>query len=244
MSDAKAEHLLGLSERGFLVTGGSGGIGGAVVARLTSMGARVSNLDVAPRETVAESFVQCDLGDPESIPAAVDQAVATLGRLDGLVHCAGVAADGVLWKVSPASWDRVIQVNLCSAFHLLRAATPHLRERGGTVVFVTSINGERGKFGQSSYSASKGGLIAFGKTAARELGRFDVRVNCVAPGMVETPMVADLPAEITRRAREESVLGRIATPDDVANTILFLCSSLARHVTGQTIRVDGGQLIA
>ena len=109
---------------------------------------------------------------------------------------------------------------------------------------MASINGERGKFGQANYSASKAGLIGFGRSAARELGRFDVRVNLVAPGMIRTPLIADLPAEVVAEARAETALGRLGEPEDVAGAILFLCSDLSRHVTGQVLRVDGGQLIA
>ena len=111
------------------------------------------------------------------------------------------------------------------------------------MVLVSSINGERGKAGQANYAASKGGLNALARTAARELGRFGIRVNAVAPGWIETSMTAGLPAELRQRALEESVLGRLGQPEDVARAVLFLCSELSRHVTGQVLRVDGGQLI-
>jgi acetoacetyl-CoA reductase/3-oxoacyl-[acyl-carrier protein] reductase len=136
-------------------------------------------------------------------------------------------------------------VNLGSAFHLLHGATPLLRARGeGAVVLISSINGERGKLGQSNYAASKAGLIGLARSAARELGRFGVRVNVIAPGLVRTPMTATLPPEVTQRALEETALGRVAEPEDVAHAALFLCCDLGRHVTGQVLRVDGGQLMA
>jgi acetoacetyl-CoA reductase/3-oxoacyl-[acyl-carrier protein] reductase len=139
----------------------------------------------------------------------------------------------------------VLRVNLDSAFHLLRSAAPRLREGGGgSVVLISSINGERGKFGQANYAASKAGLIGLGRTAARELGSFGVRVNVVAPGLVETRMTETMPEEFKRRAIAETVLGRAATPTDVAHAVLFLCSDMSRHVTGQILRVDGGQLMA
>lgn len=244
MSDGRTGVHLSLDGQAFVVTGGSGGIGAAITQELSDAGARVANLDLREQDTKAEFFVECDLGQAASIGPAVERCLDVLGRIDGVVHCAGITADGVLWKLPTADWDRVLQVNLGSAFHLLQAAIPALRKQGGSVVLVTSINGERGKFGQSNYAASKGGLTALAKTAARELGRFDVRVNCVAPGMVDTPMAESLPEEVKERARKESVLNRIATPADVAGVVLFLCSRLSRHITGQTIRVDGGQLIA
>jgi 3-oxoacyl-[acyl-carrier protein] reductase len=112
------------------------------------------------------------------------------------------------------------------------------------VVLIASINAERGKFGQANYVASKAGLIGLGKTAALELGRFGVRVNCVAPGWIETPMTAAVPEPFRTRALDETALGRLGQPDDVARVVLFLCCDLSRHVTGQVLRVDGGQLTA
>jgi NAD(P)-dependent dehydrogenase (short-subunit alcohol dehydrogenase family) len=119
-----------------------------------------------------------------------------------------------------------------------------MRERGrGAVVLIASINGERGKFGQANYAASKAGLIGLGRTAARELGTFGIRVNMISPGYIRTPMTQHLPEPVFERARNESVLARLGEPDDVARVALFLASDLSRHVTGQVIRVDGGQLI-
>ena len=118
------------------------------------------------------------------------------------------------------------------------------RAGAGAVVLVSSINGQRGKFGQSNYAASKAGLIGLAKTAALELGGFGIRVNCVAPGWIETPFTASLAAEYRERALSETPLRRLGQPDDVANAVLFLCSDMSRHVTGQVLRVDGGQLMA
>lgn len=229
-----------------LVTGGSGGIGSAVVSALLAADARVLSFDrpgTRPPEGTA-SF-EGDVADP----ADVDRAVARARELGGLhlvVHCAGITRDRMLWKQDDRGWREVIDVNLSSAFYLLRAATPALREAEGNraVVLITSINGERGKVGQANYAASKAGLIGLAKTAAREFGRFGIRVNCVAPGLIETPMATELPAEARERALAEAVLGRLGAPEDVADVVLFLCSHAARHVTGQTLRVDGGQLIA
>ncbi len=114
----------------------------------------------------------------------------------------------------------------------------------GAIVLVSSINGERGKFGQANYASSKAGMIGLGKTAARELGKFGIRVNVIAPGLIRSPMTASLPTEAIEQARNESVLGRLGQPEDVARAALFLSSSMASHITGQVIRVDGGQLIA
>lgn len=234
---------LAFEDHSVVVTGGASGIGAAVVASFLARGAKVAVLDVRDSaDARAKSFV-VDVTDRSAVDAAIDAAAAAHGGLDVVVSCAGITRDAVLWKISDADWDAVLDVNLKGTFLALRAAVPHLRARNrGAVVLVASINGERGKFGQANYAASKAGVIALGKTAAKELGRFGVRVNVVAPGYVETPMTRDLPPEITRRAAAESALGRIGKPEEVADAILFLCSPLARYVTGQVLRVDGGQL--
>jgi NAD(P)-dependent dehydrogenase (short-subunit alcohol dehydrogenase family) len=242
---ADVAALVSLEGRVALVTGGSGGIGSAIVRRFREAGAAVLNADVPERaDDQASHFLPCDLADPASVQATVEGVRAAEGRLDVVVHAAGITRDAVLWKMSQEAWSDVMRVNLDSAFHLLQAATPMLRERGGSVVLIASINGERGKFGQANYAASKGGLIALAKTAARELGRFDVRVNVIAPGLIDTPMTRSLPAEIVARARAETVLGRLGQADDVARAALFLGSDLSTHVTGQVLRVDGGQCMA
>ncbi len=227
------------------MTGGAGGIGAAVAARLVEAGARVACLDrPGSAEVEATTPLPCDLREPRAVAAAFAGLDAAFGRLDVVVHAAGITRDGVLWKLSDEDWSEVLRVNLDSAFLVLREAVPRLRRAGGgSIVLVSSINGERGKFGQANYAASKAGLNALARTAARELGGFGIRVNAVAPGLIRTGMTGALPDEVRERAAAEAVLGRTGEPDDVARAILFLVSDLARHVTGQVLRVDGGQLI-
>lgn len=234
----------GMRGRVALVTGSAGGIGAEVVDTLASAGARVVGCDVTAAETPGAAWhITCDLTNPESARDAVAGVAAREGRLDALVHAAGIRRDGVIWKLEESDWSAVMRVNLDAAFHLLRHAVPVMRRAGrGTVVLVSSINGERGKFGQSNYAASKAGLIALARSAARETGRFGIRVNAVAPGMIATPMTKDLPEEFLKEAVAESALGRLGEPGDVAQAILFLCSEMSRHITGQVLRVDGGQL--
>ena len=243
------QSLLGLEDKVVLVAGGAGGIGAAVVDIFNSAGAKVVSVDLAhgkdePEAVSAPFRWSCDISRPDKIRIIFDRLRDELGGLDVLIHCAGITRDRVLWKMSDEEWSDVMRVNLDSAFYLLRAAAPVFRERkGGAVVLVSSITAERGKFGQTNYAASKAGMIALGKTAALELGKFNVRVNAVAPAWIETRMTATVPESVRRHELEISPLGRLGEPEDVARVVLFLGSDLSRHVNGQVIRVDGGQVM-
>jgi 3-oxoacyl-[acyl-carrier protein] reductase len=238
---------LDLTGKVALVTGGSRGIGAAIVRALAAEGCRTALTHVGDAEAAAAVgglAFDSDASDPEAVEDVVGRVVAELGGLDILVCNAGITADAVIWKMSDEQWDRVLDVNLKGCFHYCRAAAPLFRERkGGRIVNITSINGLRGKFGQTNYAASKGGMIAFTKSLARELGRSGVTVNAVAPGMVATEMIQSVPAEFREAAEKESLLNRIADPADVADAVVFLCSARARHITGEVIRVDGGQYL-
>ena len=245
-----------LEDRVALVTGGTRGIGRATARCLARAGAAVA-VTYAEREASARSLVEditsgggrvvalrADAADGARAAEVAGEVTAALGPIDTLVLNAGIARDGVAWKTSRDDWERVLAVNLTGAMETARAVIPGMRERGdGRIVAVSSINGQRGKPGQAAYAASKAGLEALVRTLARELGPRGVRVNAVAPGFVDTEMTAGLDAQIRERARAETALGRIGAPDDVAAVIAFLVSDDARHVTGQVIRVDGGQLI-
>jgi acetoacetyl-CoA reductase/3-oxoacyl-[acyl-carrier protein] reductase len=245
MVESDLQSLVSLTGKVALVTGGGGGIGSAVVDLLLSAGAKVASVDLPDRTSRTGSDFACDLTQPSEVSELLSQIGTEFGRLDIVVHCAGITRDSVLWKMADDAWSDVLAVNLDSAFYLIKEATPLLRKAGaGTIVLMSSINGQRGKFGQANYAAAKSGLIALGKTAALELGRFQIRVNLVAPGWIETRMTEDVPAEFRERALEDSALGRLGEPEDVARVVLFLCSDLSRYVTGQVIRVDGGQLMA
>ncbi len=188
--------------------------------------------------------LEANVADFTRAEQLVGQAAQTLGRLDILVCNAGITRDGVIWKMSEEQWDAVIDVNLKGSFNYNRAAARlFMEQKYGKIVNISSINGLRGKFGQSNYAASKGGLTAMSKSLAKELGKFNINVNVVAPGMVLTDMMKAIPMEFQRAAMDETVVGRFATPEDVANLIAFLSSDLSRHITGEVIKIDGGQYI-
>ena len=247
---------LGLNNKAAIVTGGSLGIGRAIAVALAREGVNVAlnyrRHDKEAREVVEEIgklgakglAVKADVVSYADATNMVKQVVAEFGRLDIMVCNAGITWDGVIWKMTEQQWDTVIGTNLKGYFNYNKAAALIFKDqKSGKIVNLSSINGIRGKFAQANYAASKGGEIALSKTLAKELGKFNVNVNVVAPGMVLTEMMKAVPMEFQRTALEETVVGRFATPEDVANVVLFLCSDLSRHVTGEVIKVDGGQYI-
>jgi len=241
---------LGVDGRAALVTGAASGIGAAVAVALAREGCDIALVDRAGDGPVAAvealgrraCAISADVRDFAAAARAVATVRERLGRIDILVCSAGITADAPVWKMTETQWDDVIAVNLKGVWNYNRAAAPVLREqRYGRIVNIASINGLRGKFGQANYAASKAGVIALSKTLARELGKYDVNVNVVAPGFVSTPMTRGLPDEVLAAATREAALGRVGTPELIAAVVAFLCSEQARHITGAVLRVDGGQ---
>lgn len=229
-----------------VITGGSGGIGQATTRSFIEAGAQVVCIDLQkPKQTLEHCrFLEVDVSNLKEVQDCVENILAEGKTIDCLINNAGISQDAPVWKMTEKQWDEVLNVNLKGAFNFIRCLTPHFREKNhGKIVNVSSINGLRGKFGLANYSASKAGLLGLTKTVARELGRYNVNVNAVAPGYVITPLTRKLPQPILHEAKAETVFGRLATPEDIANVICFLCSDLARHITGEVIKVDGGQYI-
>jgi 3-oxoacyl-[acyl-carrier protein] reductase len=245
-----------LAGKAAIVTGGSLGIGAAIALKLAEHGADVA-INFRKHDTEAKAVateiekmgrkglvVQADVSSTADAEAMVRNVAEELGGLDILVCNAGIAWNAMVWKMTEEQWDRVMDVNLKGAFNYIRAAAPIFKEKGGgKIVTISSINGLRGKIGQTNYSASKGGLIALTKTVAKELGRYNVNVNCVAPGAIKTDIWEGASDEVIQTAISEIVLGRMGEPEDVADVVAFLCSDEARHITGEVIKVDGGQYI-
>lgn len=227
-----------------IVTGGGRGIGQAIARRLAAAGAAVHVFDRDATGNVGSASIAVhpvDVADATSIARGI-AALPAPAHL--LVNNAGITRDRTLAKMSDEEWSTVIAVNLTGAFQMIRAVIPGMvAAGGGRIVNIASINGLRGKFGQGNYTAAKAGLIGLTKTAARELGPKGITVNAVAPGMVLTEMALATPEETRRNALAETVLNRLAEPDDIAEAVLFLLSDGARMITGEVLRVDAGQYL-
>jgi 3-oxoacyl-[acyl-carrier protein] reductase len=227
-----------------LVTGASRGIGRAIAEELARAGASVvvgyrSGKDEAEElaAAIGGRAVQADVSDPDEAKRLVDEA----GDIDVLVNNAGLTRDGLLARMSDDDWRTVIETNLSSVFYTCRAVTrPMMKKRGGSIVNISSIVGVHGNWGQTNYGASKAGIIGFTKSLARELGSRNIRANVVAPGYVKTALTEVLPDEATAAMVQQTPLGRVADPEEIAGAVRFLASDQASFITGDVLLVDGG----
>ncbi|PSR02076.1 MAG: 3-oxoacyl-[acyl-carrier-protein] reductase [Bacteroidetes bacterium QS_8_68_28] len=242
-----------LSDQSVLVTGGTRGIGRAVVEAAAEAGARVAftyhssteaaeeiEAQLAEEGTKAQSF-QSDAASTDAAAEVVEAVTDAFGSLDVLVNNAGITRDGLLLRMSEADWDATMETNLKSVFNFSKAAyKPMMRQRAGRIVNLSSVVGLAGNPGQTSYAASKAGIVGFSKSLARELASRGVTVNVVAPGYVETDMTDELPDRAREAMKGQVPLGRPAQPEDVAQAVLFLASGAAGYITGHVLHVDGG----
>ena len=241
---------LGLKGKVVIVTGGAAGIGRATVERFRAEGAIAIPWDVSGAQPPSAAV---DVTNRESLARAVDDVIKQHGRIDVLVNNAGILRDAQLvkWKdgavvsvMDDATFDAVINVNLRGVFLCTRAVVPHMiKAKSGVILNASSVVGLYGNFGQTNYAATKAGIISFTKTWSRELGKFGIRVNAVAPGYIGTEMVKAMPPNILNSMVQHTPLGRLGEPDDIANAYVWLASDAAMFVTGAVLSVDGGVVV-
>lgn len=235
-----------------LITGGTRGIGKAIALKFAAEGADVAfcyiSSDAAAQSTKAELeqfgvralALRCDVSDTGAARAAVKEVLEAFGKIDILVNNAGITRDGLLVRLDEQAWDDVIRVNLKSVYNFCNAAVPAMmRARKGCIVNVSSIAGLHGNAGQCNYSASKGAIVAFTRTLAKEVGPRNIRVNAVAPGFILTDMTRNMPEDVLSKWIDNIPLRRGGTPEDVADVCCFLCSDMSAYVSGQVITIDG-----
>ena len=236
-----------------LITGAGRGIGKAVALRFAEQGADIAFTDLELNDVVMSTVAELEqygvkvkayasnAADFEQTHNVVEQIVADFGRIDILVNNAGITKDGLMLRMSEAQWDAVINVNLKSAFNFIHAVTPIMaRQRGGSIINMSSVVGVSGNAGQCNYSASKAGMIGLAKSIAKEMGPRGIRANCIAPGFIITDMTNQLSEEVREQWSKAIPLRRGGTPEDVANVALFLASDLSSYVSGQVVHCCGG----
>ena len=236
-----------------LITGAARGIGKAIALKFAEEGANIAFTDlvidengqqteneIAALGVKAKGYASnaADFAQTEEVVAKVKE---DFGTIDILVNNAGITKDGLMLRMTEAPWDAVINVNLKSAFNFIHACIPiMMRQKGGSIINMSSVVGVHGNAGQANYSASKAGLIALAKSIAQEMGPKGIRANAIAPGFIETAMTAALPEAVREEWKKKIPLRRGGTVDDIANTAVYLASDLSSYVTGQVIQVDGG----
>jgi 3-oxoacyl-[acyl-carrier protein] reductase len=236
-----------------LVTGGSRGIGRAIAERLAADGAQVALTYVNGQEAAEQAVAaiaaaggtakayRADSSDPEQIKALIQAVVADFGRIDILVNNAGVTADSYMMMMSAENWDKVIDTNLSGVFHVSKQVLPiMLRQKGGSIINVTSVGGLIGVAGQTNYAAAKAGIIGMTRALAKEVSAKNIRVNAVAPGYIDTDMLSKVPEAMRQQYAQNVPMKRFGKPEEIASVVSFLASDDASYIAGQTLVVDGG----
>jgi acetoacetyl-CoA reductase len=234
-----------------VVTGGTRGIGKAISTVLQDKGYSVA-ANYAGNDQAAEQFrsetdidvYKWDVGDYQTCMEGLEKIQSDLGPIEIIVNNAGITRDGMLHKLDVEQWNEVIRINLNSMYNMVRPVIDGMRERGfGRIINISSINGQKGQMGQTNYSAAKAGIIGFTKALAQETARKGITVNCIAPGYINTEMVAAVPEKVLESIIAQIPVGRLGTPDEIARCVAFLASDDAGFITGSTITANGGQYI-
>lgn len=237
-----------LENRIAIITGGAQGIGKATAIKFASEGASVIIWDVDQikgeelvNQGIAKKFQKVNVADFNEVQNAVKETIEEFGKIDVLVNNAGILRDATLAKMTPEQWQQVIDVNLTGVFNSTKSVAPYMVEKQyGKIINATSVVGIYGNFGQTNYVATKSGVIGMTKVWARELGRKGINVNAIAPGFIATEMVASMPEKVITMMKEKTPLGRLGTPEDIANAYLFLANEESSYVNGTVLSVDGG----
>lgn len=232
-----------------VVTGGTRGIGAAISKSLTDAGYKVAAVYQGNHKAADEFHKQTkipifkwDVSDFKACHDGLKQVTKVLGPIDILVNNAGITSDGALHKMAYKQWEDVIQTNLTSCFNMCRHVIEPMRERGfGRIINISSINGQKGQFGQTNYSAAKAGIVGLTKALAQESAAKGITVNAIAPGYINTEMVQKIPEPILNQITDQIPMGRLGTPEEVARAVLFLASDEAGFMTGATLTMNGGQ---
>ena len=244
-----------LKDKVVLITGGARGIGQAIAMCFAKEGADIvigdvnleeaqktcRDIEALGRQSLA---IQLDVTDYANVEEGINKILDKFGKVDILVNNAGITKDNLMLRMSQAEWDAVLSVNLKGTFNCIKAVSrPMIKQKAGRIINIASIIGIIGNAGQANYSASKAGIIALTKSAAKELASRNINVNAVAPGFIQTDMTAKLPEELKLKMKEAIPLNKFGSPDDVAAVCLFLASEDSNYITGQTIVVDGGMVM-
>ncbi|MDT0159866.1 MULTISPECIES: 3-oxoacyl-ACP reductase FabG [unclassified Bacillus (in: firmicutes)] len=241
-----------LKEKTAIITGAANGIGFAAAERFAREGANVVLADFDEeigreregelnREGLHARFIQVDVSKRESIDELVRQVLEEYERIDILINNAGITRDSMLAKMAAEDFQKVIDVNLTGVFHCTQAVIPSMIEQGkGKVISTSSVSGVYGNIGQTNYAAAKAGVVGMTKTWAKELGRKGINVNAVAPGFIHTGMTAKVPEKVIGQMKQMVPLGRLGSPEDIANAYLFLASDESDYINGTVLHVDGG----
>jgi 3-oxoacyl-[acyl-carrier protein] reductase len=234
-----------------VVTGGASGIGASIARQLSLAGATTVAWDVRPPApdaygdlTSSIGYVACDVSSPDSIATALAQTESDFGPVGSLINNAGVTRDHLVKDMTVDEWDQVLDVNLRGAFLTTKTVTPGMVERRqGTIVNISSLGGKVGTIGQANYSASKAGLVGLTKSNAKEFARYGIRINCIQPGLIDTPMTQALRPDIYQQKLSEVPLGRAGSPDEIGLGCVFLVSDMSSYITGIAIEIGGGRYI-